>query len=85
MLREERAKADLSLADLADRTGIPVVSVQRYLAATRRMTMNTLDALCTALDLDIVAVFVTAEERVARDQRDRTGSVDGAAPANPAG
>lgn len=63
VLREERAAAGLTLEEVAGRAGIPVVSVQRFLSARRRMTMDTFDALCGALGLDPVEVMGRAERR----------------------
>lgn len=67
VLREERTSAGLTIEQLADRSGIPVVTVQRLLAARRAITMTALDALCYGLGVSPAEVLTLA---LARDHAD---------------
>ncbi len=65
VLREERIKLGLTIEALAERSGIPLVTVQRLLAARRALTMETFDRLCHGLALSPVEAM-----RRALSQRD---------------
>lgn len=62
-LRAERAARRMSNRDLADRSGVSKVSVQRYLAPTRTIPVDVLDVLATALGSSIGEIVTRAEER----------------------
>lgn len=68
-LRGELAAKDWTLADLSAASGIPKVSVQRYLRGTRPIDIAILDRLARALGLSVVDVFVMAEARLEREAR----------------
>lgn len=65
-MRGERAAKGLSLDQVADRSGIPVVSVQRYMAGKRAIDVATLAALAEALELSPRELIEAAESRLAR-------------------
>lgn len=65
-LRAERAAADLTMQQLADRAEIPLVSVQRYLRAKRDIDIATLYALCEALGVEPFDVVAAAQTRLLR-------------------
>lgn len=62
MLRE----AGWRQADLADLSGIPVVSVQRYLAGKRPIDVEVLEGLAQAMGSTAVEVVQRAAELMAR-------------------
>jgi len=63
-LRELREKAELSNRQISDRTGIPEVSVQRYMAGTRPIKIDDLASMAYALGGDPAEVFRAATARV---------------------
>lgn len=60
-LRDLRQRRGMTLVDVSDATGIPAVSLQRYFAGKRVMTIATFDALCEALGTDVVTGWAAAE------------------------
>ena len=60
VLRGELAALDWTLEDLAEASGVPRVSVQRYLKGSRRMDLDMLATLASALGTDSVAVMSAA-------------------------
>lgn len=66
VFRGELAASDLRQQDLADRSGIPLISVSRYLNAKRRMDLATVEALAAALEIDLIDVVKAAEQRLIR-------------------
>lgn len=60
VLRTQRAATDVTIAELAERTHIPVVTVQRLLAGKRPLRLDTLDALCRGLHLSPTLVIALA-------------------------
>ena len=66
-LRGEVAAQGLSQADLSARSGIPLVSVQRYLKPSRAIDVATLDQMARALGTDAQTVMMAAAMRLARD------------------
>ena len=66
-LRGELAALGWSQADLAERSGVPKVSVQRYLKPSRHIDLDVLDVLARALGSSPEAVLAAAVERMARD------------------
>ncbi len=64
VLRAERVVLGLSHADLEERTGIPKVSIQRYLAGTRPLTIDTVYALAGALEMSLEHVIGEAQRRM---------------------
>lgn len=79
-LRAEKAALGLTNQDLADRSGIPVVSVQRYLAPSRNIDIEILGALCDALGVSLTEIARAAEARLSRPtteaERDAAAAVD---------
>lgn len=65
-MRAERAANGLTLDQVADRSGIPLVSVQRYMAGKRAIDVAALAALADALDLTPRELIEAAEGRLAR-------------------
>lgn len=63
-LRAERVVLGLSHADLEERTGIPKVSIQRYLAGTRPLTIDTLYVLAAALGMSLEQAIGEAQRRL---------------------
>lgn len=74
VLRGELAALDWTLEDLAKASGVPRVSVQRYLKGTRRMDLDTLGALAVALGTDAAAVMSAAVARLDRPAPERPES-----------
>lgn len=68
VLRGERAAAVMTIEELSERSGIPKVSVQRFLAGRRAINLDVLDALCGGLGLAPEQVIVQA--RLRRGQGD---------------
>lgn len=66
VLRAERARAGITLGELANRSEVPLVSVQRMLAGTRDLRLSTLEALCAGLQVSPAEVLVRAETRQRR-------------------
>lgn len=67
VLRDERLSAGLTIEQLAERSGVPVVTVQRLLAARRAITMAVFDDLCHGLGLSPDDVMITARKRLRAD------------------
>ena len=63
VLRDERTSAGYTIEQLADRSGVPVVTVQRLLAARRAITIAALEALCFGLGLSPAVVMASALTR----------------------
>ena len=63
-LRAERGVLGLSLDDLEERTSIPKVSIQRYLAGTRPLTIDTLYVLAGALGMSLQQAIAEAQRRL---------------------
>lgn len=66
VLRGERAVAGMTIEELAERSGVPKVSVQRFLAGRRAINLDVLEALCTGLRLTPEDVVAQARERQQR-------------------
>jgi len=66
VLRGERAATGMTLEQLAEASGIPLVSVQRFLAAKRAIDVQVLSALSDALGVSAIHVVKSAQERLAR-------------------
>lgn len=65
-LRGEMSAQRLTQTDLSARSGVPVVSIQRYLAATRPIDVEVLDRLAHALGTSAHEVMLAAAQRLAR-------------------
>lgn len=65
-LRAEKAAQNLTNQDLAERSGIPVVSVQRYLAPKRAIDVEVLEQLAEALGKTATEIVIAAEQRLGR-------------------
>lgn len=66
VLRGMLKEAGMRQADLADLSGIPAVSVQRYLAPTRAIDVEVLEKMSRALGSDPMRVMVRAAELLER-------------------
>lgn len=71
VLRGELAALDWTLEDLSRASGIPRVSVQRYLKGTRRMDLDTLGTIAVALGTDAATVMSAAVARLDRPEPER--------------
>lgn len=69
-LRGMQNEAGLRQADLADLSGIPIVSVQRYLGRTRAIDVEALERLAGALGVTAMDVMVRASELMTRRAAD---------------
>lgn len=69
-LRAEKAAQNLTNQDLADRSGIPIVSVQRYLVPKRAIDLVVLEQLATAVGKTPGELVEAAERRLARVVQD---------------
>lgn len=66
VLRAEIAATGMTQSELEQRSGIPIVSLQRYLAGKRPISVETLDAVAGALGMTILDVFEEVERRRGR-------------------
>jgi len=64
MLRAERAIQEMTLDELAEKAGMPKVTLQRYLKAQRDIPLKSLADICRALDVPMGEVIQRAEERL---------------------
>jgi transcriptional regulator with XRE-family HTH domain len=64
VLRGERASANITIAELATRSGVPKVTIQRLLAARRPITMEALERMCNGLQISPVEVTLSAVHRM---------------------
>lgn len=64
VLRAEVAVLGLSLNELEERTGIPKVSIQRYLAGTRPITIGTVTTIADAIGMSLQQVIIEAQRRL---------------------
>lgn len=86
-LRAERVVLGLSHTELEARTGIPKVSIQRYLAGTRPLTIDTLNTLAAALGMSLEQAIGEAQRRLPQFTADQEvprvndGQADAARPA----
>lgn len=67
VLRGERAASGMTLEQVAAKAGIPVVTVQRLLAAKRAIDVAAIEALADALGTTPPDVVAAAKDRLARD------------------
>lgn len=74
VLRAQREASGLTQAEVARRADIPEVSVQRLLAGTRAITLETLESLCGALC--VLPHDVVAEAERERAERAENEQVD---------
>lgn len=66
VLRGELASRRWTLEDLSAASGIPKVSVQRYVAGSRNIDVAILEALSRALEVSAADVMAAAVERMKR-------------------
>lgn len=64
MLRAERAIQGTTLDELAERAGMPKVTLQRYLRAQRDIPLKALADICRALDVPMGEIIQRAEQRL---------------------
>jgi cyanate lyase len=69
VLNMEKTGLKITLPELAEATGIPKVTLQRYLAGSRAMNMAQVRSIAAALDLTSAEVYALAEERVERERQ----------------
>lgn len=67
-LRAERGAKQLTVAEVADRSGIPEVSLQRYLSGKRDLATSKFAAIALALEVDPGEILDRATKRVEREQ-----------------
>lgn len=67
VLRGERAASGVTLDELSGKTGIPTVSLQRYLKGKRHLDIDVAWGIAVALDLDPSTVFAQAQDRMKRE------------------
>lgn len=65
-LRGELSAQGKTQADLAAASGVPIVSVQRYLKPSRAIDIEVLDKLARALGLSPTDVLIAATQRLNR-------------------
>lgn len=65
-LHAEREAQRMTLDDLASRSGVPKVTLQRYLAGSREIRVDALDQICRALGLPIGEMATRAQARYDR-------------------
>ncbi|WP_243061200.1 helix-turn-helix transcriptional regulator [Nocardioides sp. SR21] len=65
-LRAEKAAQNLTNQEIADRSGIPVVSVQRYLVPKRGIEVVVLEKLAAAVGKKASEIVEAAERRLER-------------------
>lgn len=68
VLRGERAASGVTLDELSGRTGIPTVSLQRYLKGKRHLDVDIVWTIAGGLELDVSEVFSRAAARYACHQ-----------------
>lgn len=73
-LRARRAALDMTIDQLAARSGIPARSLKRYLHGDTGLYFGTVHALAKGLETSLDEITVSAQG-FARE-KDRTGSVD---------
>lgn len=64
MLRAERAVQDITLDEMAERAGMPKITLHRYLKGQRDIPLKSLAQMCKALDVPIGVIIQRAEERL---------------------
>lgn len=64
VLRGEKAMVGMSVADLAERSGVPNESTRRYLACERAIDVDTLSKLAGVFNLTATEVMTRAQERL---------------------
>jgi transcriptional regulator with XRE-family HTH domain len=65
-LHAEREGQRITLDDLARRSGVPKVTLQRYLAGSRDIKVGALADICKALGLTVGEVAARAQRRFER-------------------
>ena len=65
VLRGRARRSLVTQAELAERSGLSVPSVQRYLAAKRAIDVEVLERLARALDTTVQSVVLEAAELMA--------------------
>lgn len=65
-LRAEKAAAQLSLDELAEKSGVPRPTLQRYIAGERDIPSSRLDHIAHALGLTTSDLVARAEERITK-------------------
>lgn len=63
-LKEARLKKHYSLQDVADIVGRNRATIKRYEDAEVRIDMETLDALCTALDVKPTPIYISTGDTI---------------------
>lgn len=88
VLRGERAALGLTIEELSRRSGIPAVSLQRFLAARRTINFDVLEDLAPAVRMQPADIVILAQERISRGDpelvaRMRAGIARAALPLGP--
>ena len=63
-IRAERGARNMTIHELAERSGITEQSLQRYLAEKRPITVTVLYQICTGLGIDLDELIRRAESRL---------------------
>ncbi|MCI1984917.1 MAG: helix-turn-helix transcriptional regulator [Bifidobacteriaceae bacterium] len=75
-LRAERARRNMTEAQIAQRLGIHRVSVSRYLSGVRHIPISVFAELCQILDVDTLEIVSRAEIAARKAmEEDEKGSV----------
>lgn len=70
-LRAERAIADMTVDELAKRSGVSRSSLMQILKGHRVADVTQVEALCRALDVPLIALFQRAEARLRETPADK--------------
>lgn len=73
-LRAQRARIEITQEEVSARSGVPLVTVQRMLAAKRPIDVAMLDKLARALETDAASVLGAAAIALMRGQDGATGT-----------
>lgn len=68
MLRAERAIQELTMDDMAERTGMPKITLHRYMKGQRDIPLKALATICKALGVPMVEIIDRAEQRLESQQ-----------------
>lgn len=77
VLNMEKTALKVTLDDLVERTGMPKVSLQRYLSGERKMDMAQVRVIGAALGMDVPEVYAEAERRIQCDERRARAQAEG--------
>ena len=67
-IRHLRGERDLNIQELAERADLHAVSINRIEAGKQNLTWTSLDALVTALDVELIELVRLAAEQPSDDR-----------------